>query len=75
MMEIFVKIVNSLQKYSFVDAWLGSKQESGSLDAPSKMTPLKSFILQYLCHNQFVFCFWKWKHYIEKAFDWQFHKI
>ena len=30
------------------------------------MVPIKSFILQYLHHNQFVFCFWKWKYYIEK---------
>ena len=29
----------------------------GSLDAPWEMTPLNSFILQYLCHNQFVFVF------------------
>ena len=30
------------------------------------MAPLNNFTLQYLCHNQFVFCFRKWKHYIEK---------
>ena len=30
------------------------------------MAPLNSFILQYLFHNQFVFCFRKWKDYIEK---------
>ena len=26
---------------------------------------LNSFILQYLFHNQFAFCFRKWKHYIK----------
>ena len=30
------------------------------------MAQLNSFILQRLCHNQFVFCFQKLKHYIEK---------
>ena len=30
------------------------------------MAPLNNFTLQYLCHDQFVFCFRKWKHYIEK---------
>ena len=30
------------------------------------MVPLNSFILQYLCHNQFVFYFQKRKHSIEK---------
>ena len=32
----------------------GSKYASGSLDAPCEMVPLNSFVLQYLCHNQFV---------------------
>ena len=30
------------------------------------MAPLNSFILQYLFHNQFAFCFRKSKHYVEK---------
>ena len=64
MMKLFAKIV--LQKCSLVDVWLGSKNASGSLDAPCKMVPLNSFVLQYLCHNQFDFCFQKWQHYIEK---------
>ena len=34
---------------------LSSKYTSGSLDAPCEMAVLHSFILQYLCHNQFVF--------------------
>ena len=38
---------------------------SGSLDT-CEMLPINDFIFQYLCHNQFVFCFGKWKHYIEK---------
>ena len=53
-------------KCSFVGVWLGSKYASGSLDAPCEMVPLNSFILQHLCHNQFAFCFRKWKHYTEK---------
>ena len=60
MMELFSK------KLSLADIWLGSKYASGSLEAPCKMLPLNSFILQYLYHNQFAFCFWKGKHYIEK---------
>ena len=36
---------------------MGSKYISGSLDAPFEMVPVNSFILQYLCHNQFVVCF------------------
>ena len=31
------------------------KHASGSLDAPCKMVPRNSFILQYLCHDQFIF--------------------
>ena len=31
------------------------KRASGSLDAPCKMVPRNSFILQYLCHDQFIF--------------------
>ena len=50
----------------YIDGWLGSKYPSGLLDALCKMVPLNSVILQYLCHNQFNFCFWKWKHYTEK---------
>ena len=45
MMELFCK------KHFPADVWLGSKYASGSLDAPCKMAPLNSFILQYLCHS------------------------
>ena len=51
---------------SLVDVSLGSKYASGTLDAPYEMVPLNSFILQSLCHNQYLICFRKWKHYIEK---------
>ena len=54
----YAKIVNGLQ-HSLVNVWLGSKYASGSLDAPCETAPLNSFTLQYLCHNQFVFCFRK----------------
>ena len=68
----FAKIVNGfkpltvfLQKCSLIDVWMDYKHASDSLDAPWERALLISFILQYLCHNQFAFCFWKWKHYIE----------
>ena len=63
MISFFAKIVYDLQlltifaKSSLIDVWL---------DKSCEMVPLNSFILQYLCHNQFVFCFRKWKHYVEK---------
>ena len=44
-------------KCSLKDVCLGSKYTSASLDAQCKVTPPNSFILQYLCHNQFAFCF------------------
>ena len=68
----FAKILNDLQpltvftKSSLVDVWLGSKYASGSLNTPCDMVALNNFILKYLCHHQFIFCFRKWKHYIEK---------
>ena len=40
----------------------GFKYTSGSSVAPYEMTPLNSFLLQYLRQNHFVFCFQKWKH-------------
>ena len=55
-----------MQKSSLVDGWLGAKYASDSLETLCEMAPLTSFILQYLCRNQFVFSFWKWKHFIEK---------
>ena len=56
-MEIFLQ----KWKYCLIDVWLGSKNASGSLDAPCEMAALNSFVLQYLCHKQFVFCFQKWQ--------------
>ena len=70
--DFFAKIVNSLQpwtistKNSLTDVWLGSKYASGSLDTPCKMVPIKSFILQYLCHNQFSLLFLKKKTLLKK---------
>ena len=64
--ERLVAINYLLQKHSHTDVWLSSKYSSGSLDALWKMVPLNSFILQYLRHNQFAFCFRKFKNYIEK---------
>ena len=43
------------KKRSIVDVRLGSKYASGSLGAPYEMTPLNSFLLQYLRQNQFAF--------------------
>ena len=42
------------QKSSLIDVGLSSKYASHSLDIPCQMTPLNSFILQCLCHKQFV---------------------
>ena len=55
-----------LEPSCLTDVWLGLKYASGSLGAPWKKVPLSNIILQYLCHNQFVFCFPKWKCYVEK---------
>ena len=54
-----------MQKHTLIDVLLDSKHASGSLDAPWEREPLISFVLQYLCHNQFAFYFRKWKHYID----------
>ena len=76
MMELFCKnssqlaIVKCFLKkaplWMVEDSWLESKYSSRSLGMPCEMALLNSFILQYLCHNQFAFYFWKWKHYLEK---------
>ena len=57
-----------MQKHFFADVWLGSKYACGSLDAPYKVVLLNSFILQYLCYNQFISLssFWRRKYYIQK---------
>ena len=60
--SLFNKVVglqDCCKTYLYI--WLGSKNASGLLDAPCKMAPLNSFILQYL----FVCCFQKWKRYTE----------
>ena len=55
-MELFLELF--LQKRSR-NVRLGSKYPTDSADAPCKMGSQNSFILQYLCHSQFVFSFQK----------------
>ena len=56
-MELFLELF--LQKKVSRNVRLGSKYPTGSADAPCKMESQNSFILQYLCHSQFVFSFQK----------------
>ena len=64
------------KKHSLVDVWLSSKYTSGSLEAPCKMLPLNSFVLQCFCHKQFVFFFFlKRKMLHWKTLHWWFYKI
>ena len=51
-----------MQKKVHCRCSIGFKYTSGSLGAPYEMTPLNSFLLQYLRQNHFAFCFQKWKH-------------
>ena len=55
-----------LQNDSLIDMWLNSKYTAGSLDAPYKMVPLNSFILQFYITTSSPFLSENEKHYIEK---------
>ena len=55
-----------LKNDSLTDMWLNSKYIAGSLDAPYKMVPLNSFILQFYIITSSSFISENEKHYIEK---------
>ena len=65
-MEFFCKTVNGCKLFTIISKKHPCRYTSGRLDRLCEMATLNSFILQYLYHNQFVFCFRKWKYYIEK---------